>query len=79
MQFLSWAGLAKEVIMNIEFDENAYRNYAENRKYPLNTPRIRPDGEVFVDVLVEGRKIMESTRRGRETLAYIDSLGKTNG
>jgi hypothetical protein len=61
--------------MNIEFDEKAYQEYIKNREYPSNT-RLRPEGLSFMDAVIEGQKIMESTEEGRKTLEYISRLGE---
>jgi hypothetical protein len=60
--------------MNLTFDEKAYQDYLKNRKYPSNTPRIRPEGTSFMDAVIEGQKIMESTEEGRRVLEYIGRL-----
>jgi hypothetical protein len=61
--------------MNIEFNEKAYQEYVKSREYPSNT-RIRPEGMSFMDAVIEGQKIMESTEEGRKTLEYISGLGE---
>jgi hypothetical protein len=62
-------------MINLEFDEKAYREYIENREYPSNT-RIRPEGMSFMDAVIEGREIMESTEEGRAVLEHIAHLGE---
>jgi hypothetical protein len=64
--------------MNIEFNEKAYQEYVKNREYPSNT-RIRSMDMSFVDVIIKGQEIMESTEEGKETLEYINSFGIKNG
>jgi hypothetical protein len=61
--------------MNIEFNEKAYQDYVNSREYPSNT-RIRPEGMDFMDTVIEGQKIMESTEEGKKTLEYISHLGE---
>jgi hypothetical protein len=61
--------------MTLELDEKAYQDYLEKREYPSNT-RIRPKDMSFMDAVIEGQKIMESTEEGQETLAYISHLGE---
>jgi hypothetical protein len=61
--------------MNLEFNEKAYQDYISKREYPSNT-RLRPEGMDFMDVLLEGRKIMESTEEGKKALEYICHLGE---
>jgi hypothetical protein len=62
-------------MINLKFDEKAYQEYLAKREYPSNT-RIRPDGMSFMDVIIEGQKIMESTEEGKITLDYINHLGE---
>ncbi|MDR2050058.1 MAG: hypothetical protein LBP69_11465 [Treponema sp.] len=62
-------------MMNLEFDEKAYQDYLAKREYPSNT-RIRPEGMPFMDAVIKGEKIMESTEEGRKTLEYISRLGE---
>jgi hypothetical protein len=62
-------------VINLEFNEKAYLEYIKNRKFPSNT-RIRPDGMSFLDALIEGQKIMESTEEGRNLLERIARLGE---
>jgi hypothetical protein len=61
--------------MNLEFNEKAYQEYINKREYPSNT-RIRPEGVSFMDVVIEGQKIMESTEEGKKALEYISRLGE---
>jgi hypothetical protein len=61
-------------MINLEFNEKAYQDYLARREYPSNT-RIRPDDVSFMDAVIEGQKIMESTEEGKETLEYISRLG----
>jgi hypothetical protein len=60
-------------MINLEFSESAYREYIKNRKYPSDT-RIRPDNVSFMDAVIEGQKIMESTEEGRNVLERIAAL-----
>jgi hypothetical protein len=60
---------------DIEFNEKAYREYLAKREFPSNS-RVRPEGVSFMDIVVEGEKIMESTEEGREILEYINQLGE---
>jgi hypothetical protein len=62
-------------MINLEFNEKAYREYIKGHDYPSNT-RIRPEGMSFMDTVIEGQKIMESTEEGRRTLEYISRLGE---
>jgi hypothetical protein len=62
-------------MINLEFNEKAYQEYIENREYPSNT-RIRPEGMSFMDAVIEGQKIMESTEEGRNVLEHIARLGE---
>jgi hypothetical protein len=64
--------------MNLEFNENTYQEYIRNREYPSNT-RIRPDTMSFMDVIIKGQELMESTEEGQKTLEYMSLLGKTSG
>jgi hypothetical protein len=50
--------------MALKFNETAYREYLSKQEYPSNN-RIRPDNESFMDVIIEGQKIMESTPEGQ--------------
>jgi hypothetical protein len=61
--------------MNIEFNEKAYQEYVNKQEYPSNT-RIRPEGMSFMDAVIEGQKIMESTEEGKKTLEYIGRIGE---
>ena len=61
--------------MNIELNEKAYQSYLAKREYPSNT-RIRPEDMSFMDAVIEGQKIMESTKEGNKTLEYISRVGK---
>jgi hypothetical protein len=61
--------------MNLEFNEKAYQEYLNKREYPSNT-RMRPDDMSFMDVIIEGQKIMESTEEGKITLNYISHIGE---
>jgi hypothetical protein len=56
--------------MNLEFNEKAYQDYLAKREYPSNT-RIRPEGMSFIDAVIEGEKIMESTAEGKSTLEIV--------
>jgi hypothetical protein len=62
-------------MVNLEFDKKAYQDYLSKREYPSNT-RIRPESMSFIDVIIDGQKIMESTPKGKETLEYINRLGE---
>jgi hypothetical protein len=62
-------------MINLEFDEKVYQEYISKREYPSNT-RIRPDNVSFMDVIIEGQKIMESTDEGKKALEYISRLGE---
>jgi hypothetical protein len=44
-------------MINFEFNEKAYQKY-------LSNTRIRPEGMSFIGVVIEGQKIMESTKEG---------------
>jgi hypothetical protein len=59
----------------LEFNEKAYQEYLTKQEYPSNT-RIRPDDVSFMDVLIEGQKIMESTEEGKKALETIRHLGE---
>ncbi|MDR1179157.1 MAG: hypothetical protein LBK44_01525 [Spirochaetales bacterium] len=61
--------------MKLEFKEKAYQEYLMKREYPSNT-RIRPEDVSLMDVLIEGREIMEATAEGKEVLKYISRLGE---
>jgi hypothetical protein len=62
-------------MINLGFNEKAYQEYIKNREYPSNT-RIKPDNVSFMDVIIEGQKIMVSTDEGKKALEYISRLGE---
>jgi cytidylate kinase len=60
-------------VINLEFNEKAYREYVENRKYPSNT-RIRPDDVSLLDVLIEEQERMSKTEEGKQLFERIAAL-----
>jgi hypothetical protein len=68
----------RQDMAKLEFNEKAYQEYVKNDEYPSNT-RIRAECVSFMEAVIEGQEIMESTEEGREVLAHISRLGERNG
>jgi hypothetical protein len=62
-------------MINFEYDEKTYQEFLKNRKFPTNS-RIRPDNVSFMDAILEGQRIMESTDEGKKALEIIGRLGE---
>jgi hypothetical protein len=65
----------RQGMIKLEFNEKAYQEYVKKQEYPSNA-RVRPEDMSFIDAVIEGQKIMESTEEGRKILEHISRLGE---
>jgi len=60
--------------MELEFDEESYSRFLNNKKTIYNS-RLRDDNETFFDAMLSKEADLRSTPEGEKIIKYIQSIG----